>query len=113
MFAHCQTAADVWSTYHAVACLCHPAQGGHADDMRALTAEARARLGAAWPAGWPATPNLFDLFCVATGTPNPFGSVADVSPPPCASSPRGYEPARALAPWRATGMGRILAVFAA
>lgn len=76
LFAHCQTADEVWTTFHSVACLCHPSQGGTEADMTALCREARGLLGdEAWPTQWSsnALPNLFDLFCLATKKRNPFG----------------------------------------
>ena len=83
VFGHCLDESERWATFYSLACLCHPDQGGRREDMQALCAEARGALGAAWPAHWasatsdgrPASwvPNLFDVFCTATGVDNPFG----------------------------------------
>lgn len=74
LFGHCQSAADIWRTVHTVASACHPAQGGCPDDMRALCAAAHEALGEAWPWAPTELPNLFDIYCLATGIRNPFGS---------------------------------------
>lgn len=71
LFDQCATPADTWTLFYQVACLVHPTQGGLKEDMEALCAAARERLGDAYP--FEGIPNLFDLFCKATDTPNPFG----------------------------------------
>lgn len=83
LFDHCAgRESEIHKAFYACACLCHPAQGGRAEDMEALCAQARealARAGAAWPSRWEPPlgsgarfPNLFDVFCTATGSHNPF-----------------------------------------
>lgn len=78
VFDHCSTEDDAWHTFYLLACLCHPSQGGHPGDMEALCEQARrSPIGAAWPPEWtaaPAAPPLFDIFCRATKTANPFGA---------------------------------------
>jgi hypothetical protein len=117
VFDHCDTPDDVWRAFHELACLCHPAQGGSADDMRALSSLARQRLGDAWPAHWTDMPNVFDVYCRATGTPNPFGrSVAEglaAVPPPPPDVP-GYDAddARAFA-WLPAGAARVRLAYVA
>jgi hypothetical protein len=121
----CTDVASVWRTLHCVACACHPCQGGRPEDAHAVFAEARRLLGDAWPSGWPEPPhlpNLFDVYCMASDLPNPFGrSIQEVRPTPqCATAnrqgpspgpaqaadPGGYDPgASCFAPVRA-GAGR-------
>ncbi len=77
LFAHCLGDSDAtWTTFYALACLCHPCQGGERHDMAELCAQARVALGDEWPGQWDgdALPNLFDVYCLATKTRNPFGS---------------------------------------
>lgn len=74
VFEHCRDITEAWTTFYTLACLCHPGQGGAREDMAALCAQARDALGPSWPDHWDADcPNLFDVFCAATGTRNPFG----------------------------------------
>lgn len=94
MFDHCETAQDAWTTFYMVACLCHPTQGGTNEDIGALCdmfRETLMRFGQEYPDDWKPVPNLFDVFCKATNTPNPFGSIE--SPEPAA------EPASAVLPF--------------
>lgn len=109
LFSHCNGPEDTWQTFYTVACICHPSQGGESGDMTCLTDQAREALGPGeWPDGWTATPppNLFDIFCKATRTPNPFGATIEmdgsipVAPPasgtyarPTDAGPPGYRPA--------------------
>lgn len=114
VFDHCRGAEDVWTTFYAVACVCHPAQGGQREDMAALCREARDALtacGAEWPASWPAVPNLFDVFCLATGTPNPFDAARPPSRGP--STPKPFHGSSAWAPWCCPAVGAVELVFAA
>ena len=76
VFDHCREESETWATFYSLACLCHPGQGGHREEMEGLCAQARAALGDSWPEHWTGAagvPNLFDLFCTATGADNPFG----------------------------------------
>ena len=84
VFDHCSGPDDVWTTLYAVACLCHPDQGGTREDLAALCRDARRVVD--WPEGWPAEPKLFDMFCKVTGT-DPHATPS----PPCAE-PLGYAP---------------------
>lgn len=119
MFQHCREDAEVWRTFHAVACLCHPAQGGYREDMEALCRAARESLTAeAWP--WPddKLPNLFDIWCVSQGVPNPFGgagisaTAATTGEPGCCVV-EPYEPPSPFAAFCATGAGKLVLVFSA
>ncbi len=116
VFSHCKDTGDTWTSFYSLACLCHPAQGGSAADMDALCAEARASLGPEWPTHWTGVPGLFDVFCGATGTPNPFGRSIEAPDAPAAvatDGPPGYEPAAgsyALLPPR---VGSVELVFCA
>lgn len=115
MFAHCADAAQAWDTFHAVACLCHPAQGGSADDMRALCAQAREALGDAWPWEGDHVPNMFDVYCAAKGLPNPFGDAGIAGaahvPLSAAAEVAAYDPAASpFGPL--TGAGRLVLAHA-
>jgi hypothetical protein len=97
LFDHCATDQEAWHTFHEVACLCHPAQGGQAEDMHALCAMARERLGGAWQWG-DDTPNMFDIYCRAHGKANPFGhsisaGTGAATDLPLPGLPPGYDPA--------------------
>lgn len=105
--------------FHAVACMCHPAQGGSAADMQALCDAARDALGAQWPAGWGADgrfPNLFDIHCMAAGTPNPFGAgIGARAAVPAGGgygAPGAFDPS--ASPFEAlSGLGRVSLAWAA
>lgn len=114
MFEHCRSEADAWDTFHEVARACHPAQGGSREDMEALCDLARDALGPAWPSEWPPgdIPNMFDVYCRATGMPNPFGSISD----PPAQWPPAEVPAFLPAPpfaWLPRGAGRLRVMYSA
>lgn len=97
LFDHCRgDRQQAWSTLYQLACLCHPAQGGSRADMAAVCAQARDALGDAWPAEWAdgTLPALFDLFCLSTNVPNPFGKTITPEGPEseeATSAPQGYE----------------------
>lgn len=106
MFDHCRDLLDnngcracVWQTLHCVACACHPCQGGRQEDAQAVFDEARGLLcllGESWPEEWPrppALPNLFDVYCKASGLPNPFGSTiaAKTAATATAWEPQGFD----------------------
>lgn len=101
LFEHCTTDEERWHTAYAVACLVHPSQGGLPEDMRALCSQAREALadfddelhrdeGQEFP-------NLFDMFCKATGTPNQLRDLAaaDFAPACDPGDPVPYMPAAA------------------
>lgn len=120
LFTHCRGATEAWATFHEMACMCHPAQGGSAEDMEALCGAARVVLGAEWPAGWPAAgngfPNMFDIHCVSSGTPNPFGAGGIAIDAPAAAAyrlaPSAFDPS--ASPFEPlTGVGRISLAWAA
>lgn len=113
VLAHCRDDAEVWDTFHAVACLCHPAQGGSDADMQALCAAAREALGPAWPWGSD-VPNMFDIYCQAKGVPNPFGSggIATAGAADQDDGVQAYE-AHASPFGPVCGMGRVLLAYAA
>jgi len=94
VFDHCRDARDAWGTFYSLACLCHPSQGGRREDMEALCRQARELLSPEWPPLWTTgIPNLFDIFCVATGTANPFGASIERAgefAPAAAAEPRGW-----------------------
>lgn len=113
-FEHCETREAVLTTFFDLACLCHPDQGGAAEDMDALVAMARERFsrvcadsdaGAAWPFAKD-RPSVMDAYCVAKGIPNPFDAPLDAAlpAPPPAGGPAAFEPP-GLAP--VPRMGRI------
>lgn len=114
VFEHCRSEAEAWATFHEVARACHPAQGGRREDMEALCGLARQALGPAWPADWvDDIPNMFDVYCRATGKPNPFGpaGIAAAStegwPPPDLPA---YDPAPHFA-WLPRGPGRVRLLY--
>lgn len=83
VFDHCRDDADeAWRTLYAVACLCHPDQGGSRDDLRALCEDARRVVQ--WPPEWPPEPKLFDIFCKLTDTD------PRATPTPPVAEPMGY-----------------------
>lgn len=115
LFEHCRTPADAWDTFHEVARACHPAQGGTREDMGVLCDLARQALGDAWPSEWePGTiPNMFDVYCRATGKPNPFGPVgiaagAEAWPPP---DPPAFDPSTPAFAWLPRGVGRVRLMY--
>ncbi len=95
-FEHCETREAVLATFFDLACLCHPDQGGAADDMDALVARARERFarvpgeGGDWPFA-KERPSVMDAYCAAKGIPNPFDA-APPGPPPPAAGPAPFEP---------------------
>lgn len=120
VFDHCNgNTAAVWDTFYHMACMCHPAQGGMMEDMRALCRMAASRLGPEWPPEWDdSLPNIFDIFCRATGKPNPFGN--SIAPPASGATaidaaPVGYSEPEPFAAWVPSGgrAGRVWLVSSA
>lgn len=91
VFDHCKTPEEAWHTFYAVACLCHPSQGGAEDDFGALCGMAQQALGPAWPPEYDrGTPALFDIFCRATGTQQPPGTPSPGTAPLASWVPGPY-----------------------
>lgn len=78
MFDHCKDLKEAWSTLYTVACLCHPSQGGSSADMDALWDMFCTKYEV------PKTkiPNVFDIYCIANGVQNPFGTSIEDLPVP-------------------------------
>lgn len=108
LFDQCDTPADTWALFYQVACLVHPAQGGMKEDMEALCRAAKERLGEAYP--FHGIPNLFDLFCKATDTPNPFGQSIEGGGPGGGSVPAAVPAWEPAGPCPVPRVGRLVLV---
>lgn len=114
LFEHCADEAEAWATFYSLACLVHPDQGGAPGEMAALCRAAREVLD--WePLCAETVPPLFDIFCRATGTRNPFGDSIGTQPAAGGgAAPGAYDPA--AEPWSAAApppLGRMERVFTA